>query len=318
MKFLTKILFIVLLSLTSLIGVNTYAANVDTNTANLKIWAAASSNWIIEENWALKNLKNATTDYTVDVTKWGQVWIYNSMIRIARDLKNLFFLIAWVYFLIIVLRLLFSEKTEEEVSNFKKWIIWISVWIIITQIAYYMVNVLFDENINVALATNFIDIIIQPLIKLLETSASFIFIAMMIYAYYRIVTSNWDEEQAKAWKMSVVYAIVWFILIKSSSKLVDSVYSKISCSSIGWVNCTSNIEVTWVAEMIVNIINWMNGFIWLIVVILIIYAGFMVLTSVWDEEKLKKAKSIIMYIAIWLFILVANYLILTFILSKSI
>jgi hypothetical protein len=62
----------------------------------------------------------------------------------------------------------------------------------------------------------------------------------------------------------------------------------------------------------------MNGFIWLIVVILIIYAWFMVLTSVWDEEKLKKAKSIIMYIAIWLFILVANYLILTFILSKSI
>jgi hypothetical protein len=42
------------------------------------------------------------------------------MIRIAKDLKNVFFFIASLYFLIIILKLLFSEKTEEEVSNFKK------------------------------------------------------------------------------------------------------------------------------------------------------------------------------------------------------
>lgn len=310
MKLVTKIIFILVLIFNPLVAVN-YTYAVDTDTANLTTWQDKWVNSIVDENTALKNLKNSTTDFTV--SKWGQEWIYNALIRIARDLKNLFFLIAWVYFLVLVLRLLFSDKTEEEISNFKKWIIWISIWIIITQISYYFVNILFDKNINVELATNFIDIVIQPFIKLLQTAASFFFILIMIFAFFRIVSANWDEEKVKSWKMSVVYAIVWFILIKWADKLVSAIYWKTSCASHTWINCTNETNVDWFANLVVNIINWMNWFIWLVVIILIIYAGFMVLTSVWDEEKLKKAKSIIMYIAIWLTILVANYLILTFI-----
>ena len=316
MKILAKIFFISILLLAPFSINITNAADQPLNTANLTTWSNSSWNGIVDKNNPLKNLKNNTTDFTVDTKKAWQQWLFDSILRIARDLKNLFFLIAWVYFVIIVLRLLFSEKSEEAVSNFKKWILWISVWIIVTQIAYYMVNILFDKQINVALAQNFSDIIIKPFIALLETSASFIFIAMMLYAFFRIVTSNWDEEQAKSWKMTVLYAIIWFIVIKLSSKLVNAIYSKVSCSSIGWVNCTNNIVVKWNAEIIVNIINWLNWFIWLVTIILIIYAWFMVLTSVWDEEKLKKAKNIILYIAIWMFILVANYLILTFIINN--
>lgn len=318
MKLTAKIIFILIMAIIPFASINTYAADVDIDTANLKTWAASSSNWVINGNNALNNLKNADTDFTVDTSVSGQTAIFNSIIRIARDLKNLFFLIAWVYFLVIVIRLLFSEKTEEEAANFKKWIMWISIWIIVTQISYYMVNVLFDKEINVALAKNFVDIVIQPLISLLQTSASFIFIWMMIFAFFKLVTANWNEDQIKSWKMTVLYSIIWFILIKAANTLVDSVYSKISCSSIWWVNCTSNIEISWASKLITDIINWMNWFVWLVVIIMIIYAWLMVLTSVWDEEKLKKAKSIILYIAIWLFILVANYLILTFFISANI
>ncbi len=313
MKFLSKIIFILILIFSPYIVNNSYAI-VDSDTANLTTWSDKWKNTSLENNNPLKNLKNATTDFTV--AKWGQEWIYNALIRIARDLKNLFFMIAGVYFLVLVIKLLFSEKTEEASSNFKKWVVWISIWIIVTQIAYYLVTILFDKDVNIELANNFVDIIIQPFISLLETSASFIFIFIMIYSFFSLVTANWDEEKAKSWKMSVLYAIMWFVVIKVSKKLVDAVYGKTSCSSHTNINCTNTTDIKWIAEIIVNIINWMNGFIWLIVIILIIYAWFMVLTSIWDEEKLKKAKSIIIYIAIWLFILVANYLILTFIISN--
>ena len=316
MKILSKIFFISILLLAPFSINITNADDTALSTANLTTWTGSSWNWLVDKNNPLKSIKNSQTDFTIDTQKAGQQWLFDSILRIARDLKNLFFLIAWVYFVIIVLRLLFSEKSEEAVSNFKKWIIWISIWIIVTQIAYYIISILFDKNINVGLAQNFADIIIKPFISLLETSASFIFIAMMIYSFFRIVTSNWDEEKTKLWKMTVLYAIVWFIVIKLSSKLVDAIYSKVTCSSIGWVNCTNNIVVGWAAEIIVKIINWLNWFIWLVTIILIIYAWFMVLTSVWDEEKLKKAKNIIIYIAIWMFILAANYLILTFIINN--
>jgi hypothetical protein len=314
MKFLIKFFFISILIFSPFI-VNSTNALVDSDTSNLRIWTDKGTNQSLQNNNALKNLKNATTDFTI--AKWWQEWIYNTLIRIARDIKNLFFIISWVYFLILVIRLLFSEKSEEASTNFKKWVIWISIWIIVTQIAYYLINILFDKKINIELANNFIDIIIQPFISLLETSASFIFIFIMIYAFFRLVTANWNEEQAKSGKMSVIYAIMWFVVIKVSKRLVDAVYGKTSCSTHTNINCTNTTDIKWVTEIIVNIINWMNWFIWLIVIILIIYAGFTVLTSVWDEEKLKKAKSIIIYIAIWLFILVANYFILTFIIYKN-
>jgi divalent metal cation (Fe/Co/Zn/Cd) transporter len=38
----------------------------------------------------------------------------------------------------------------------------------------------------------------------------------------------------------------------------------------------------------IKVINWANSFIAIIVVLLIIYAGFQIMTSGGDEEKIKK------------------------------
>lgn len=285
---------------------------ITNNAMNLKTWWQnfSTSNLTEEKNSYLQNLENNETDFSI--WQGWQWWIYNAVIRIARDLKNIFFIISWIYFLVIVIRLIFSSKTEEEISNFKKWIIWISIWIIITQIAYWFVNVLFDKQINSTLAASFSEKIIYPLIELLQSVVAFVFIAIMIYAFYRMVTANWDEEKAKTWKMSILYALMWFITVRIAYELVNSTYLKMSCSNIYWGNCISSSNLGWFADIVVSIINWINWFLWIIVVIMIIYAWFLALTSMWDEEKLKKTKSIIIYIAIWLLILFANYLILTF------
>ena len=311
MKTLFKILF-------TLIIVLSYFSNISYANWDLispEIWnlKTGSDNWknsVVDKNKFLNWLENGKTDFSV--SNWWEKWILNSIIRIARDLKNLFFLIAWVYFLILVVKLLFAEKTEEEVSKFKNWIIWISIWIVITQLAYYFINVLFDQEITNELSANFIKIIIEPLIWLLQTLASFFFIAIMIFSFYKMVTSNWDEEAAKSWKMSVLYAAMWFIVIKISNALITTTYWKTNCSNSYQTNCTNTTNLDWFASIIVTIINWMNGFVWIIVILMIIYAWFLTLTSGWDEEKLKKAKQSIMYISIWLFILVTNYLILSF------
>ena len=192
MKTLFKILF-------TLIIVLSYFSNISYANWDLispEIWnlKTGSDNWknsVVDKNKFLNWLENGKTDFSV--SNWWEKWILNSIIRIARDLKNLFFLIAWVYFLILVVKLLFAEKTEEEVSKFKNWIIWISIWIVITQLAYYFINVLFDQEITNELSANFIKIIIEPLIWLLQTLASFFFIAIMIFSFYKMVTSNWDE-----------------------------------------------------------------------------------------------------------------------------
>lgn len=310
MKILSKIIFIILISI-STFSVNSQVSFAADNT-ELKTWWVNqnATNWTEKVNSPLQNIVNKETDFTIE--QWWQKWIYNTLIRIARDLKNLFFIIAWIYFLIIVIKLLFTEKTEEQIWNFKKWIIRISLWIIMTQIAYYFANVLFDQEINSALANRFVTIIMEPLIKLLETSASFFFLAIMIYAFYRMITADWDEEAVKKWKMSVLYAGMWFIVIKISTALVKSIYWTIKPIGVTWVSGSVTTNIGWFANIVVKTINWMNGFVWIIVVLMIVYAWFLSLTSFWDEDKLKKTKHIITYVIVWIIILVTNYLILTF------
>lgn len=256
------------------------------------------------------------------VRNWDQ-WIYNIIVRIARDLKNFVFVISTIYFLIIVFKLLLSENTEEELWNFKKWIIWISIWIVVMQVAYGFVRTLAIYNgwvIWQPFGQEVYKNIINPLISVIEIWASFVFIAIAIYAFYKMVTSNWDDEKAKSWKMTIFYAILWFIIIKVSRRIVETVYWRINCANTSdnsffiFQNdkCIEPSNLSNFSNIILNIINWMNWFVWIITLIMVIYVWAQVFLSFWDEEKLKNGKKAIIYIIIWVLVLFTNYLILTF------
>jgi hypothetical protein len=70
-------------------------------------------------------------------------------------------------------------------------------------------------------------------------------------------------------------------------------------------------------NIIISVINWLNGFVAIAVLIMIIYAGAQIMLSAGDEEKIKKGKQSIIYIAIGLTVLVMNFLILTFFLKPD-
>ncbi|MCH8518546.1 hypothetical protein LAT59_02185, partial [Candidatus Gracilibacteria bacterium] len=70
-------------------------------------------------------------------------------------------------------------------------------------------------------------------------------------------------------------------------------------------------------QIIISIINWLKAFVAIVVVLMILYAGAQILLSAGDEEKLKKSKNSLVYIAIGIFILIANFLILTFFLRPE-
>ena len=295
-----------------------------TNSAEI-IEATNNTNIIIDnvDNWTNRNLeldqfKDDNEHFSVWTKKWGQ-WIFYTLVSIAQSLKNLFFWLATIFYIIIAIKLLVAENSEEEVWKFKKWIIWITLWLMTMQIAYTFVLTLYAKYIWESLAFDLIDNIINPLIWLMEIMASLFFIAIAIIAFYKMVTANWNEENIKSAKMSILYAIIWFILIKLAKVIVEWVYGKLECTqtTIAWfdittTNCISTANTEGLTWTIMQIINWMNWFIWIITILLIIYAWFNILFSAWDEEKIKKAKSTILYIAIGLLLLVINYLILTF------
>jgi len=279
-----------------------------------------------ELNWSSNDITNNRLDnfwewdtrfFWINTTWWKGV--FYTLVSIAQSLKNLFFFLATIFYLIIAIKLIAAENTEEEVGKFKKWIIWITLWLMIMQLAYSYVMTLYANSIWEKLAFDLITNIINPFIWLMEVFASFIFLAIAIFAFYRMVTANWKEEEITRSKMSILYAIMWFVLLKLSKIIVEWVYWKLECkqTTIAWFDAATISCIWWkntagLTWNILQIINWMNSFIWIITVLLIIWAWFNILFSAWDEEKIKKAKSTIIYIVIWLLLLVVNYLLLTF------
>ena len=289
-----------------------------TRASGLKnLWGSAKlgSDKHLEKNPLLKEMKS-DKHFSANAKNWER-WISDFILNIAKAIKNIFLAITWVYFLIIVLRLLFTENAEEEFEKFKKWIRWITAWIILMQVSYSFVDTIYNKEVGAKLAWSLIENIVQPMVKLLETAASFFFIAIAIFAFFSIISSNWDEEKAKKWKMSVAYAIIWFLVIKVSNFLITWVYSKTLCENKGIKGCQA-VEIKETAWIMFDVINWTNGFVWIVVVIMIIYTWFQIIFSNWEDEKIKKSKKSLIYIIIWILILTMNFIILEFFLKNNV
>jgi len=70
-------------------------------------------------------------------------------------------------------------------------------------------------------------------------------------------------------------------------------------------------SLAWTAKTLDQVIQWwmtyLVWFLYLIAIIMMIYGGFNILTAGWDEEKVKKGKTILMQAVGWLIVVfIAN------------
>lgn len=277
------------------------------------IWWAFASKF---ENNLLNNLWKDSDKR--EISLWTDE-VKDFLINIADSLVNIFLAIAIIYFFIIIIKLIISENSEEESENFKKWFIWISIWFFVIQMAKIFVKTIYDDRINDTLntwvtniATFLLKNIITPFTNLLEMWASFFFLMIAIYAFYKLITSNWNDDTLKNTKNTIFYSIVWFVLVKVSYTLINAVYWECETTLLTVAKCDRKVELEWISWIISNIINWMNSFIWIWIVIILIYSWLQIIFSNWDEEKIKNWKKWLLFIVIWIWILIMNYLIINF------
>ena len=278
MKKILQIILLLIIPFTFLMSTNQAFA-----TSNLEVgWKI----WDVDKNSRLEGFFNSRF---MTLWNYSDQWLTEAIVLVAKDLKNVFYVLATIYFLIIAIKLILAQNSEEAVGNFKKWLIWITVWIMLMQIAFSFVVILFDKSIWWDLATNLSENLINPIIVLLETIASIFFISIAVYAFYKIITAKGEEESIKTWKMSVLYAIIWYIVIKFARVLAESMYWWVECTGTT-SSCLWEADLSKTTGIIVTIINWANSFLAIVVMVMIVYAWFSILLSWWDEEKVKKWK----------------------------
>lgn len=103
--------------------------------------------------------------------------------------------------------------------------------------------------------------------------------------------------------------------------IIRALYGSPSCAktsifTIG--NCEIEKQnISGVVGIIGKIITYFNGFLMLICILLVLYAGWLVLISGGDEEKLKKAKSTMLYVFIGFIVLVGSHALFRFFILRG-
>lgn len=255
-------------------------------------------------------------------------------INLAYGIKTFAIFIAIIFLIIGVIKLLFSDASDDDVKKWKNNIFWVAIGVFFLQISYsiWMNGVQLSANgtnpINAMAGWAFWSNIIEPIIGLLQYLAAFGFLAMAIYGFYVVVTGAGEEEKLEKGKKTILYGIVGFLFVQVPYTLVSMIYKGVpKCEKTAtnlWSysshNCTSgeNADLSGVVNWVGEFFKFLNGFLTLLCVLMAIYAGWLLLTSRGDEEKVKKVKSMILYIAIGLVLLVASHAIFRFFLLQDV
>jgi len=112
----------------------------------------------------------------------------------------------------------------------------------------------------------------------------------------------------KALKNSL-YAIAWtsLLALNSANAWMDIGQGKIDQRLVGTWNDAVTVIQSWIAVI--------TTLLYIIAVIVILWAGFQILTAAWDEEKTKKWKTIIIQAVIWLLVIFIASSIITWVIN---
>ncbi len=253
--------------------------------------------------------------------------IRNLLIDVFKDIAIVLFILAVILSFVATIRLLTSPNGEEDFSKWMTTLVWSIAGIFILSIAYTVIRqfetrVASTQSFSGQTMYELVINIVYPILNFLRYIAATCFFLMAVYAFYRIVTSMGDEEWAASGKKIFIGSVIGFIIMMIAEPIVKIAYGWGNCwwRSIFGVatDCTRRVfDTAGTLWIIARIIVFMNGFIALITVIMIMYAGFLILTGGGDEEKSDKAKRTISYAVIWIIILLFSYLIYRFMILQS-
>ncbi len=303
-----------------LIPVYTFAVATDINIRDTTgVTVNANPNPIIEafaqNGWIY--------EFFYGVILWNDT-IPNTFVNIAWGIKNFFIIVAVIFLFIGIIKLLFRSGEEDDLKKWRNNIIYVSVGIFVMQIGFSVWKTLYldtsytwlfvDGRVGWLLWAN----ILEPIVGVLLVMASLWFLAMAVYAFYTLVTANGNDEKVKKWKNIIIYAIIGFLLIRIPKVFITALYGEptAACKNKNWLwigTCTlENKNIGETISIFAKILTYISSFLALIAVVLVIYAGWLIFASGGDEEKLKKAKNVLIYVVIGFVALIASHVVFRF------
>ena len=261
-------------------------------------------------------------EYSSDVYNESIITIPETW-NLTNDINSLWFsllaivklLLEWLLVIFIVYiwaQMIWSMWTDEEALSKSKRQIWYSV------VALLFINIpwtLYDTfntnssslvtygidsqsflnrtNNNIFLNSEyFLHVFWVRIVGFLEIIIWALALTMIIYEGLKLISSRWREEKVTEAKNKVIYSILALVFVW----IIEA-----------WKNVAFSLNVGDATNIFSNLANLALFFAAPIAFFFLTLAAYYYITSAWDEEKVKKAKSIVINTILATIILLASY-----------
>jgi hypothetical protein len=279
----------IFLSFTSNISL-TNAGAIDLNfegKSNIQAASIKESAWWGFETWLNSMWKNALRIFKVII--WWLLVVYivyaaimmilslwDSEEKLSSSKKSIWYAIIWLLFLNIPWSL-YSAFTWKETSDTVSWSVW---------------NVKTIYNKNIFINSDVFGSVLWNILTFLQISVVALCLFVLVLQWIRIITATWREEVVKESRNKILYSLAWLVFIWIMAV---------------WKNVVFMSDITGWRDLFSTMANLALFFAWPIAIFFLSMAGYYFITSGWQEDRIKKAKSIVINTAFATLILLWMY-----------
>ncbi len=252
------------------------------NIPHNNFWYNKWFSWSINKKNSLK--KNIMNLFFPSISWWWIIW--NKIRDIAVWLMFIFFLWAWALFVL-------NADDDGELKKAKSNILYLFYWAFLIFGSIWLLWTVLNVWWNTTTASTTIiwtqNKIIWGILIFLKSAAYYIAFIMMVYYWFKMMQAQEKEDKiktARTWILNIILALV-------AIKVLDYIY--FMAQSDSFVSSGSNF-IAWAGK----ILGWI---LWVLIILVLIYAWSLLITSRWNEEAMKKSKNIIRNVFLWIFVI---------------
>ncbi len=274
--------------------------------SNISYW-----DWVIKMPSETKEIKEASIEFTPPSND-----VIENVNHLGFSLLNTIkIVLEWVLIIYMVyagIQMIMAMGSNDEMLTDSKRQIWYTLvallFINIPQTLYYafyndnqktiwntsttaFIDDWWDSNLFVNMFT-FRDTLQDKVIWFIEVLIFAIAVFMAILAGIRIMTARWNDEWISEGKSKLIYSIIAIVLVWF---IETWRYVAFEWSIDDWVSFFAKLA------------NLALFFAWPIAILFLSFAGYYFITANWDEERIKKAKNIVINTMLATLIILASY-----------
>ncbi len=282
--------------------------------------------WLLFSNFSLLNAWNI--DFSdawnaVNKIKWVSMsessWTVETQVtNISYNVfKTIKIVIGWLLVIYIVhawVMMIFSMWWDEKALSNSKRSIWYGiVGLLFINIPGLLYNSFWNKQVtddvtstiwdtrtiydrNIFMNSDIFWSTLGSIITFLEIALVSIAVFMIVLQWIKMILSIWEEKAINEWKQKILWSLAWLIFIWIMEV---------------WRNVIFVWDFKWKwQDLFATLVNLALFFAWPTAIFFISLAGYYYITSGWDDEKVKKAKNIIINTLIATLILLWMYTVL--------